>query len=74
MCNAWMSIVSVNHFDAKAHFMQFCLPFLSEFGNRDWGCVWITIIGELCKYRNKCIFKNGMVDIYGDTTKGMVMD
>lgn len=42
--------------------MQFYLPFLNEFGNRVWECKWVANNGELWKYRNNFIFKNGEVD------------
>jgi len=27
-----------------------------------WGCVWITVVGELWNHKNKSIFRNGMID------------
>jgi len=45
MCYAWMSVALVNHYDAKSHFMPFCLPFLNEFSNKVYGNMWVAIIG-----------------------------
>jgi len=28
----------------------------------EFGCVWITVIGEMLKHRNKKIFRNGRID------------
>jgi len=44
------------------HFSQFRMFEESEAVNRIWLCVWIVVIGELWKHKNKKIFRNGHID------------
>ena len=44
------------------HFSQFRLIEESVVVNRIWLCVWITIIGDLWKHKNKKISKNEHID------------
>ena len=44
------------------HLSQFKLIEESEAINRIWLCVWIAVIGEPWKHRNKKMFKNGHID------------
>ncbi len=44
------------------HFSQFRMVEESEVVNRIQLCVWIAVIGELWKQRNKKIFRNEHID------------
>nr|XP_007149215.1 hypothetical protein PHAVU_005G051200g [Phaseolus vulgaris]ESW21209.1 hypothetical protein PHAVU_005G051200g [Phaseolus vulgaris] len=48
LCLSWLGCLSVNHYDANVHFRMFL--------------VWIAIVGEILKHRNKCVFNNSRVD------------
>jgi len=56
-----MSEVWLVH-DPKKHFTQFRLTKESEVVNNIWFCLWIAVVGELLKQRNKKIFRNGTID------------
>ena len=62
LCLSWLGCLSVNHYDANVHFRMFCpLNFNGQI-LRIWGVVWIAIVGEILKHRNKCVFNNSRVD------------
>ena len=42
--------------------MMFCPMNVNGQIIRIWGVVWIAIVGEIWKHRNKCVFNNGRVD------------
>ena len=55
-------MTSIAHYEPKKHFAQFRLTKESKVVNNIWSCVWITVIGELWKQRNKKIFRNKTID------------
>ena len=61
-CYEWVDLALIVHQETKMHFSQFRMVEESEVVNRIWLCMWITIIGELWKQRNKKIFRNGHID------------
>jgi len=61
-CYEWVGQTFVVHQETKMFFSQFRLMEESAVVNRIWLCVWIAVIGELWKHRNKKIFKNWRVD------------
>ena len=61
-CYEWVGKKIVVHQESKMFFSQFRLIEEIIVVNRIWLCVWITFIGELWKYKNKEIFRNGRVD------------
>jgi len=54
----WVGRTTVVHQDPKLLFSHFRLNEESEDVNRIWYCVWVAVIGELWKQRNKKVFKN----------------
>lgn len=62
MCCAWLWVISVIHWYARVHFSHYRLPNLSKSINRIWGTVWVAVVGEIWKYRNKILFRNVIAD------------
>ena len=60
-CFDWMGVTSIAHYDPKKHFAQFRLTKESEVVNNIWFCVWVVVVGELWKQRNKKSFRNGTI-------------
>lgn len=72
-------MASTVHQKPKMHFSQFRMAKESEVVYEIWLCVWIAVIGELWKQRNKKIFRNGNIyhiEIFmvAQTTESLVMD
>jgi len=44
-------------------FLQFKLGRTSESVNDVWGAIWIVVVSEIWKHRNKVIFKGGVIDV-----------
>lgn len=61
-CYEWVGLTSTVHQDPKLHFSHFRMMEEIKDFNRIWYHVWITVIGELCKQRNKKVFKKGQID------------
>jgi len=51
----------VFHFDAQMNFKLLKHAGMKKYVNRCWG-IWVAIVGEIWNM-NKCIFKNGRVDL-----------
>jgi len=61
-CFTWMGITSVDHVDSVSHFLQFNLLNVSAQVNVVWSSVWIVVVNEIWKHRNKHIFQGGVID------------
>jgi len=48
---SWLGCFSVNHFDAKVHFLMFGPRNDKGSLSKIWGGVWIAIVGEIWKHR-----------------------
>ncbi|ESW15861.1 hypothetical protein PHAVU_007G108600 [Phaseolus vulgaris] len=61
-CYTWLGIASVDHVVPTAHFLHFNLLNAPVQVNVVWNCVWIAVVSELWKHRNKHIFQGGVID------------
>ena len=61
-CYARMGLTSVNHHDPVSHFSHFNLLNVLVKVNVVRGMVWIAVVGEIWKHRNKYIIKGGVID------------
>ena len=62
-CYAWMEIASVDHVDPVSHFLHFNLLNAHVQVNVVWSCVWIVVISEIWKHKNKHIFQCRAIDL-----------
>jgi len=46
-----------------AKFCQFRMSNAPASVNEVWGVIWITVVNEVWKHRNRVIFKGGVVDV-----------
>jgi len=61
-CDRWVGLTTVRNNDIINHFRNFYAIGLSKKTNIVWKGMWLTIVWEIWKYRNKIIFSNGVVD------------
>ena len=61
-CCAWLGVASVDHIDPISHFLHFKLCNVPTYINVFWRSVWIVVIGEIWRHRNKYIFKGEVID------------
>ena len=61
-CYEWLGVTLVDHNDSISYFLHFKLCNVPTFLNVVWESVWIAVIGEIWRHRNKHFFKRGMVD------------
>ena len=61
-CYTCLGIASVDHVVPTAHFLHFILLNAPVQVNVVWNCVWIAVVSELWKHRNKHIFQGGVID------------
>jgi len=54
---------SEDHNDSSYHFLKFKLGRASESVNDVWGALWIAVVSEIWKHKNKLIFKGGVIDV-----------
>ena len=52
----------VDQIDSGSHFLHFNLYNVLGYINVAWGSVWVAIINEISRHRNKHIFKGGTID------------
>jgi len=52
----------MDRLEPKRHFSHFKMMDVSESVNQPRSCVWIAVVGELWKQRNKKIFKSCRID------------
>ena len=58
----YREFLSVDHVVPTAPFLHFILLNAPVQVNVVWNCVWIAVVSELWKYRNKHIFQGGEID------------
>ena len=58
-----LGVVSVFHNVPLLNFSQFRLSNASDSVNEVWSVVWIVVVNEVWKHRNKVIFNGGVVDV-----------
>jgi len=56
-----MGLALTGHRETKQHFLSFRMSGVNERVNQIWGSVWIVVVGELWKHRNKRIFNGGRI-------------
>ena len=56
----WLDILSVTPHDSYSNFLQFCN--VSESVNLGIESIWIAVVSEIWSYRNKILFKGGVLD------------
>jgi len=61
-CYTWLGIALVDDVVPTTHFLHFILLNAPVQVNVVWNCVWIAIVSELWKHRNKHIFQGGVID------------
>jgi len=61
-CNNWLGISSVRHNDVVSQFRNFYVTGLGRKGNQVWKGVFVAIVNEIWKHRNKIVFQEGRVD------------
>ena len=61
-CDRWLGLTSVRNKDITNHFRNFFAIGLSKNSNIIWKGMWLAIVWEIWKHRNKCVFSNGVVD------------
>jgi len=54
-------LTSVDHHDPFSHFQHFKLVIVPA--NAIWGSVWIAVVGEIWRHKNKHFFKGGVFDV-----------
>ena len=61
-CFTWLGISSVDHVDPISHFLQFNL--LNAFAQVKavLSSIWIAVVNEIWKHKNKHIFQGGVID------------
>jgi len=75
-CYTWLGIASVDHVVPTAHFLHFNLLNAPVQVNVVCNCVWIVVVSELWKHRNKYIFQEGDLSfgsVHFGTIKGLVL-
>jgi len=63
LCCAWLGVQSVFHNVPLLNFSQFRLSNVSVSVNEVWGVIWIVVVNEIWKHRNKVIFRGGVIDV-----------
>ena len=63
LCWAWLGVQSVFHNIPLLNLSQFRLSNVSVSVNEVWGVIWIAIVNEIWKHRNKVIFRGGAIDV-----------
>jgi len=56
-CYEWVGLASTNHWEPKKHFINFKLSGINEVVNQISDCVWIAVVEEVWKHRNKKFLK-----------------
>jgi len=54
--------VGVRHQATLVNFQSFCLLGEKQSANRAWKRLWVAIVWEVWSYKNKVVFKGGVVD------------
>ena len=61
-CSEWLGVASTEHCDPKMHFSNFKISGMSKRVNQILGCVWVAVVADLWKHRNKSIFNSDRVN------------
>jgi len=62
LCYDWVGVKSVDHLESASHFLHFNLIGALATVNLDFGNIWIALVSEIWRHRNKHIFKGGVID------------
>ena len=68
-CYAWLGITSIDHVDPTAHFLHFNLLNAPAQVKGVWNCVWVAVVSELWKHKNKHIFQGGVIHLSSSIIK-----
>jgi len=58
----WLGLSSVVHHTSVSHFLQFNIHEAPTSIHLILGSVWIAVVSEILRHRNKQIFKGGVID------------
>jgi len=61
-CFTWLGTTSVDHVDPVSHLLQFNVLNASAQVKVVWSSIWIAVVNEIWKHRNKHIFQGGVID------------
>jgi len=61
-CNRWIGNISVRHYFIVNHFMSFHMMCLNKRSIVVWKGLWVAIVWEIWKQRNKIAFSDAIVD------------
>ena len=64
LCYDWIGVKSVDLLEPTSHFLHFNLIDTPAAVNIAFGNIWIALISEIWRHRNKHIFKGGVIDHY----------
>ena len=59
---AWLGVQSAFHNVPLLNFSQFRICNVSASVNEVWGVIWIAVVNEIWKHRNRVIFNGGVID------------
>jgi len=62
LCYAWLGLNSVDHLVPTSYFLPFNLFGAPTSFNLVFGNVWIVLVSEIWRHRNKYVFKGGVID------------
>jgi len=62
LCYAWLGITTIVHFHAFSHFLQFRLCNAPESVNLGLDNIWIAMVSEIWRHKNKIVFNEGILD------------
>jgi len=62
-CDIWLGVSFVRHNDVVHHFGNCYIIGLGRKGNMMWKGMWVAIVYEIWKQRNRIVFYNGRVDV-----------
>jgi len=62
LCFEWLGLSSAVHHTSISHFLQFNIHEAPTSVNLILESVWIAVLSEIWRHRNKYIFKGGVID------------
>jgi len=62
LCYSWLGLNSVNHHASASHFLQFNLSGAPTSVNLVLRTIWIVLVSEIWRHRNRHIFKGELID------------
>jgi len=63
LCSAWLGVQSVFHNVPLLNFSQFRICNATALVNEVWEAIWIAVVNEIWKHRNKVIFDGGVINV-----------